>query len=90
MELSGTMNYNHHFILKTDHMNLTYLDVTPNGRYSDVRPRRAEHQVFLTTIEPKHRIPEAIFKQNATVHNSMVGHWGYKSAKNISMILQSS
>jgi hypothetical protein len=38
-------------------------------------------QVFLASIEPKHRIPDADFKQSAAVHNSMVGHWGLQKCR---------
>ncbi len=105
---------NRHFILKTDHMNLTYLNVTLTGKVqrwklylqdkdfylchvpgkevhqyipdalsclhenhmlSNERenPAHKRHQAFLAFIEPKHRIPDAVFKQIAAVHNFMVG-----------------
>jgi hypothetical protein len=108
---------NRHFILKTDHMNLTYLNVTLTGKVQrwklylqdkdfhlchvpgkevhqyvpdalsrlcenhmlsneSEKPAHKRHQAFLASIEPKHRIPDAVFKQIAAVHNSMVGHWG--------------
>ena len=107
---------NRHFILKTDHMNLTYLNVTLTGKVqrwkylqdkdfylchvpgkevhqyvpdalsrlcenhmlSNVseNPAHKRHQAFLASIKPKHRIPDAVNKLIAGVHNSMVGHWG--------------
>ncbi len=45
------------------------------------KPAHKRHQAFLASIEPKHHIPDAILKQIATVHNSMVGHWGLKKCK---------
>jgi hypothetical protein len=44
-------------------------------------PAHKRQQAFLATIEPKHRIPEAIFKQIAMANNSMVGHWGLQKCK---------
>ncbi len=29
----------------------------------------------------RHRIPDAVFKQIAAVHNSMVGHWGLQKCR---------
>ena len=45
------------------------------------KPVHKRHQAFLASIEPKHRIPDAVFKQIAAVHNSMVGHWGLQNCK---------
>jgi len=76
---------NRRFILKTDHMNLTYLNVTLTGKVQDkdfyLCQVHKRHQAFLATLEPKHRIPDAIFWQIAAVHNSMVGHWGLEKCQ---------
>ena len=45
------------------------------------KPAHKRHQTFLASIEPKHRIPDAVFKQIAAVHNSMVGHWGLQKCR---------
>ena len=45
------------------------------------KPAHKRHQAFLASIEPKHRIPDAVFKQIAAVHNSMVGHWGLQKCR---------
>ena len=99
---------NRRFLVKTDHMNLTYLNVTLTGEVQrwklylqdkdfhlchvpgkevhqfvpdalsrlcdnhmpvteSEKPAHKRHQVFLATLEPKHQIPYAIFKQIATV-----------------------
>ena len=111
---------NRHFILKTDHMNLTYLNVTLTGKVQrwklylqdkdfylchvpgkkvhqfvpdtllrlcenhmlsneSEKPGHKRHQAF--SIEPKHRIQDAVFKQIAAVHNSMVGHWSLQKCR---------
>ena len=89
---------NRRFILKTDHMNLTYLNVTLTGKVQrwklylqdkdflmpvkeSEKPAHKRHQAILATLEPKHRIPDAIFRQIAAVHNSLVGHWGLEKCK---------
>ncbi len=45
------------------------------------KPAHKRHQAFLASIEPKHRISDAAFKQIAAVLNSMVGHWGLQKCK---------
>jgi hypothetical protein len=45
------------------------------------KPAHKRHNAFLVTLEPKHRISDAGFKQIATVHNSMVGHWGLQKCR---------
>ena len=35
------------------------------------KPAHSRHQAFLASIEPKHRIPDAVFKQIAKVYNSI-------------------
>ena len=45
------------------------------------KPAHKRHQAFLASIEPMHRIPDAVFKQIAAVHNSMVGHWGLQKCR---------
>jgi len=94
---------NRHIILKTDHMNMTYLNITLTGKVQrwklylqdkdfyqchvprkevhqfipdalsrlceyhmlsneSEKPAHKQHQAFLAFIEPKHRIPDAVFK----------------------------
>ena len=104
---------NRRFILKTDHMNLTYVTLTGKVQRLKLylqdkdfylchvpvkeihqfvfdalshlcdnhmrvkeseKPAHKRHQAFLATLEPKHRIPDAIFRRIAAVHNSLVGH----------------
>ena len=110
------------FILKIDHMNLTYLNVTLTGKVQRLKlylqdkdfylchvpgkevrqfvpdalsrlcvnhmpvkesekPAHKRHQAILATLEPKHRIPDTIFRQITAVHNSMVGHWGLEKCR---------
>ena len=45
------------------------------------KPAHKRHQALLASIEPKHRIPDAVFKQIAALHNSMVGHWGLQKCR---------
>jgi hypothetical protein len=45
------------------------------------KPAHKRHQAFLASIEPKHRISDAVFKQIAAVHNSMVDHWGLQKCR---------
>ena len=45
------------------------------------KPAHKWHQAFLATLEPKNCIPDAIFRQIAAVHNSMVGHWGLEKCR---------
>jgi hypothetical protein len=48
------------------------------------KPAQKRHQAILVTLERKHRIPDAVFKQIAAVHNSMVGHWGLEKVQRTS------
>ena len=45
------------------------------------KPAHKRQQAFLASIEPKHRISDAVLKQIAAVHNSMVGHWGLQKCR---------
>jgi hypothetical protein len=45
------------------------------------KPAHKRHKAFLVTLEPKHRISDAGFKQIAAVYNSMVGHWGLQKCR---------
>ena len=45
------------------------------------KPAHKRHQAILASLEPKLRIPNAVFQQIAAVHNSMVGHWGFDKYK---------
>ena len=46
------------------------------------KPAHKRYQAFLTTLEPKHRISDAVFKQIAAVrNNSMVGYWSLQKRR---------
>ncbi len=45
------------------------------------KPAHKRHQAFLASIEPKHHIPDAVFKLIAAVHNSTGGHWGLQKCR---------
>ena len=45
------------------------------------RSQLTRHQALSASIEPKHRIPDAVSKQIAKVYNSMVGHWDLQKCR---------
>ena len=121
---------NRHFILKTDNMDLTYLNVTLTGRVQrwklylqdkdfylchvpgkevhrfvpDALSRLCEnlmrsneseksahkrHQAFLASIEPKHRIPDAILSKLLQCTTPWLATGVCRSAESSSMIPRS-
>ena len=75
---------NRPFILKTDQMNLTYLNVTLTGNHMPAKQEQEKKQgrtATLSALQLKQHLFNEVYDKIAAVHNSSVGHWGHAKCK---------